>query len=473
MEGIKCSICHLGVDPKRSIPVRTRFCNHVHCQQCIVPWHKHIESQLPNDLGNYDINDITQQDEDGRGGCPTCRKGASTTKEKHQLRNVVMPLRQFTKIEMMCVGGCKKELSYETPLLFPCGHVTCNQCESGVNLVGKKCPTCNIRVQAIITDHLISEESHDESQEESQEESHGDSQEDFKRIVSHFEASIDNICSEKSPLEFLRSRSSFYDLFDCSKKALHYFLDHENHDLLLCNDDAHSLDCPYPYTGNVSVRNKVYWNIVMHLALNVYMQNGHIPNIFEEFSITRRLFHVFNSIKRESDNFINNLKNIGLDSCIKKDDMKKWMNIPVSTISPSRGWRLYRTNIDQYVKWKAISIPKKNYISPLQNISPMPPMPPMQINNSYLNTTNTCYENGWNLIMYLSNSLIINNLSFHQINAIQEIILQVLKYTYYNETQSENISDEENDDSSESDTDESCESDTDDSGEIVTADGEL
>ena len=90
MENIKCSICHLDIEPKRSVPVRTRFCKHVHCQQCIVPWHKHIESQLPNDSGNYDINTISEQDEDGRGGCPTCRKGASTTRELYQLRNIVM-----------------------------------------------------------------------------------------------------------------------------------------------------------------------------------------------------------------------------------------------------------------------------------------------------------------------------------------------------------------------------------------------
>ena len=442
MEGIKCSICHLGIDPKRSIPVRTRFCKHVHCQQCIVPWHKHIENQLPNNLnvGNLNIYNISEQDEDGRGGCPSCRKGASTSREIYQLRNVVMPLRQFTKIEMLCVGGCKKELSSQTPLLFPCGHVTCNQCENGANLIGKNCPTCNVLVEALITDHFISEESHEEY--------HGDSQQDFEIIVEQFEASIDKICPQKFPLQFLRSRSKFYNLFDCSKEALRYFLDHENHDLLLCNDDAHTSDCPYPYNGNVTVRNKVYWNIVMHLALNVYIQYRHIPNIFEEFSITRRLLNEFNLIKRESDSFINNLKKIGFDSCIKKDDTRKWINIHVSTISPSRGWRLYRTNIDQCVKWKAISIPEL----PPQSIPELPQsIPelqqriPEQLINSDLNVKSNFIENSFKLIMYLSSSLIVNDLSFHQINAIQEIILQIYKYLTLKENLSEEISEEHND----------------------------
>ena len=121
IEGVKCSRCHLGIDPKRSIPVRTRFCKHAHCVQCIVPWHKHIENQLPNNLNvrNLNIYNISEQDEDGQCGCPTCHKGAaSTSREMYQLRNIVMPLCQFTKIEMLCVGGCKKRIIFRNLIII-------------------------------------------------------------------------------------------------------------------------------------------------------------------------------------------------------------------------------------------------------------------------------------------------------------------------------------------------------------------
>ena len=339
---MECSICKNQFQIEVSLPVRSQYCKHVFCKNCLKNWHNRVRESLPHSDEIFDPERLSISDEDGIGGCPICRCGASCTQEKYEARNgTLMHCRQISKIETGCVGQCGQHLSPNVHLLFPCGHVACNSCDGSRDLVGKDCPTCGVTVQKLITDHFI---------EPQIQEVHLD---DFEERLKHFTKHLNDINPTDYPLEFLRSRASFYHLFPDSKKALIYFLEYENHQF----ERFTNYDSYFNYKKNCWKKvQKVYWNILMELILPICIEN-HCP-----ISRTKNIFHIFNlpeRLKNELMSIHSNIKDI-ID--VRKEhefshpyyktiDIRGKLESSPKLCNSQEGWRLEKTDLDSSIPW--------------------------------------------------------------------------------------------------------------------------
>lgn len=337
-----CAICK---DPFRievSLPVRSQYCNHVFCQNCLTTWHKRVIDSLPESDEIFDSEQLSISDEDGTGGCPMCRCGASRTEEKYEARNgTLMHCRQISKIEIGCVGHCGQHLSRNVNLLFPCGHVACNSCDGSRDLVGKECPTCGVTVQKLISDHYIEPEI---------QKVHFD---DFEERLQHFTDHLNDINPNDYPLEFLRSRISFYNTFQDSNKAFIYFLEYEKHQF----DRYTTNDKYYHYKKNSwSKVQKVYWNILMELILPICIHNPYeisrLSNVFIIFNIPDRLKSELMSLHVNIKNIIDVRKDHGFSHPYYRtiNISDKLESVP-KLCSSQEGWRLEKTDLDSSIPW--------------------------------------------------------------------------------------------------------------------------